>query len=316
MDRRLLSRKGWDIEMSIQTPEKQVMYSDHLPSNEEINNNVDFVGRYMLRDIEEATNGLAYENVIGSGDYGEVFQGFLMDNTHVAVKKLFSNRSSKESFVREAEAMMLIRHKNLVKLLGYCAEGTNSLAYLHEDTEPPVVHGNIKSSNILVDQQWNPKISNVGITKFLGPEYNHLATAPPTGMPGYIAPEYDSRRGSDEKSDVYSFGVLIMETVSGKTVVESTVSEIEECLVDWIKYMVAEEKYDLIIDPNLPEYPSRKELKRILLIALRCVDFEVGKRPKMGEVIHMLQPRDLLLSDENVIKRQTSQSISLKEEQT
>ncbi|KAK6150671.1 hypothetical protein DH2020_015603 [Rehmannia glutinosa] len=289
----------------------------------------------MLRDIEEATNGLAYENVIGSGDYGEVFQGFLMDNTQVAVKKLFSNRSSKESFVREAEAMMLIRHKNLVKFFDirkfeetsrmlvceYVDNGNleqwlhrfkskdspltwtirmkiiigiaKGLAYLHEDTEPPIVHGNIKSSNILVDQQWNPKISNVEITKLLGPEYNHLATAPPIGMPGiapsrglkrcifvsYIAPEYDSHRGSDEKSDVYSFGVLIMETFLGKTVVE-------------------------------------KELKRILLIALRCVDFEVEKRPQMGKVIHMLQPRDLLPSDENVIKRQTSQSISLKEDQT
>lgn len=106
MDRRLLSRNGWDIEMSIGTPEKQVMYSDHWPSNGEINGDDDNnvanvecvasdkgpVSLYTLREVEAATNGLAYENVIGRGHYGVVFHGLLMDNTEVAVKKLFSNR--------------------------------------------------------------------------------------------------------------------------------------------------------------------------------------------------------------------------------
>lgn len=62
-----------------------------------------------------------------------------------------------------------------------------SLAYLHEDTEPPLIHGNLKSSNVLLDQERNPKISDVGITKFLDPEWKH-ATAPPKGMSGYIKP--------------------------------------------------------------------------------------------------------------------------------
>ncbi|KAG8381258.1 hypothetical protein BUALT_Bualt06G0103800 [Buddleja alternifolia] len=356
MDRRLLSRKGWDIEMNnIDTPEKQVMYCDDpLCSNgkiiiddyKNINvSNVEYVAsdlgptsRYTLTEIGTATNGLAYENVIGAGDYGVVFHGYLIDNTQVAVKKLFSNRSEKKAFTKEAEAMLLIRHKNLVKLLGYCAEATyrilvyefidnanlnhwlhryttnispltwtirmkiiigiaRGLAYLHEDTEPAFVHRNLKSSNILLDQEWNPKISDVGIERFLGLEWDR-ATAHPTGMSGYIAPEYDSARVLNEKSDVYAFGILIMEIVSGKPSTESThVNEIEEYLVDWIKSMVAEQNYDPIVDPKLPELPTIKELKRVLLIALRCVDFEVEKRPKMGEIIHMLEPRDLLLSD-------------------
>ncbi|KAL2227040.1 UNVERIFIED_CONTAM: putative serine/threonine-protein kinase [Sesamum indicum] len=359
MDRRLLSRHGWDIEMSIGTPEKQVMYTDHQrSSNERIYDDTDNVAvvecvavetgpvsRYTLMEIESATNGLAYENVIGSGDFGMVFHGLLMDNTQVAVKKLFSHRSGKRVFTREAEAMLLIRHRNLVKLLGYCAEGkyrmlvyeyvengnlkqwlhqcqtevsplswdirmkiiigiAKGLAYLHEDTEPPVVHRNLKSSNILLDQQWNPKISDTGIMKFLGPEWNHSTAAPTTGMLGYIAPEHNRTCGSDGKCDVYSFGILIMEIVSGKNAIQATVNEIEEYLVDWVKYMVAEENYDTLIDPKLPELPSIKELKRVLLIALRCVDFEVEIRPKMGEIIHMLEPRDLLLSDENFVNRQ------------
>ncbi|KAL3630639.1 hypothetical protein CASFOL_023623 [Castilleja foliolosa] len=343
MDRRPLA----DIEMGIKTREKQVRYLGYLPSIDENNSaSVEIFGRFMLEEIEAVTNGLAYGNLIGSGEYAEVFHGFLIDNTHVAVKNLLiTNRCSMETFVREAETMMLIRHKNLVKLLGYCAQDTyrmlvyeyvenenlehwlhkntnnvsnltwdirmkiikgiaKGLAYLHEDTEPSVVHRNIKSINIHLDEQWNPKISEVGINKFLSPASNYY---PPTGMSGYLDPEYDSNRAIDEiKSDVYSFGVLVMEIISGKrAILESTVNEIEEYLVDWIKFMVAEEKFDLIPDPSLHELPCRKELKRILLIALRCVDFEAKRRPKMGEILHMLEPRDLLLSDVRSILKQS-----------
>lgn len=84
----------------------------------------------------------------------------------------------------------------------------HSLAYLHEETKPPVIHFNLKSSNVLVDQQWNPKISNIATTKLLGPEY-------------------DCTHVGDERSDVYNFGVLIMEIVSGKTAIQTYGNEIE-----------------------------------------------------------------------------------------
>ncbi|KAL7107050.1 hypothetical protein ACP275_06G029500 [Erythranthe tilingii] len=353
------SRTKPDIETgAIETPgKKHVMYYDHWPSdddnnsrnsssnNSSKNNAGQFDGApeyvYKLREIEEATNGLAYDNIIGTGEYGVVFHGWLMDSntTQVAVKKLFNNRGrgGRKAFAREVEALLSIHHRNLVKLLGYCAEGTHrvfvneyvdngnldrwlhrctgevrpltwnvrmsiiigiakGLAYLHEDTEPPLVHGNLKSSNILLDQQWNPKISDFGITKFLGHEWKNTS-APPKGMSGYIAPEYDSIRYLNEKSDIYSYGVLIMEIVSGRSAIESTVNEIEEYLVDWMKSNVADENFHLIIDPKLPELPLIKELKRVLLVALRCVDFEVEKRPKIGEILCMLQPRDLLLTN-------------------
>lgn len=151
----------------------------------------------------------------------------------------------------------------------------------------------------------------------------------------YLAPEYLSTGILDDKSDVYSFGILIMEIVSGKPPIECTTTEIEvkiflllfgilahsfcshktrkkrlskmqmyfnlqEYLIDWMKSMVASQQYDQIVDSKLPEMPCMKELKIILLIALRCVDPNVNSRPKMGQVIHMLQPRDLLLSDVNV----------------
>ncbi|KAG5558664.1 hypothetical protein RHGRI_008574 [Rhododendron griersonianum] len=171
------------------------------------------------------------------------------------------------------------------------------LAYLHEDIEPKVVHQHIKSSNILLDHQWNPKISDLGVAQVLGSDWSHIATSP-LGMSCYIAPEYTYTRVFDEKSDVYSFGILLMEIITGKTPVEdSSGTETQVYLIDWLKSMIAEKTYDKVVDPKMPHTPSLKELKRILLIALRCVDPDVEIRPRMGDVIHMLEPRDLLLTD-------------------
>ncbi|KAM7504800.1 hypothetical protein LguiB_003704 [Lonicera macranthoides] len=309
---------------------------------------------YELREIEEATNGLAYENVIGCGDYGVVYYGVLLDHTPVAVKKLVGNYSGEvEEFRVEVESLRCIRHKNLVKLLGYCIGGSyrllvyeymeneslqqwlhgyvgqvspltwnirvniiigtaKGLAYLHEDSEPVIVHEHIKSSNILLDSQWNPKMSDFATAKLFSPgESNGMAD--PKGMSGYIAPEYAYTGTFDEKSDVYSFGILIMEIISGKPPMGCFGAEIEEYLIDWLKSMVTNQNFDQVVDPKMPDVPSLKELKRIILIALRCVDMYVENRPKMGDVIHMLEPRDLLLYDERAIKQMTSRRSSLKE---
>ncbi|KZV36466.1 putative serine/threonine-protein kinase-like [Dorcoceras hygrometricum] len=354
MDKRLLSVKRWDIEANMVEPEKQVMYCDDkyrgVNGNSIVCNSSDVedlkpvvldysgsMNHWTLREIEEATGGLIEENVIGTGDHGIVFRGLAIDNTQVVVKKLYNCRSRVNGFMKEAEAMLFFRHKNLARLMGYCAEGTyrmlvseyvdngnlrqwlhrpisevsplswkirvriiiglaKGLAYLHEDIEPAVIHQNLKSTNILVDKQWNPKISDYGITKLLGPEWNHV-TVPPVGMTGYVAPEVTNMSLVSTKSDVYSFGVVVLEIVSGKASTFLASDEIEEQLVDWVKSMVSDQKYDVVSDPRLPELPPARELKRILLIALRCVDFEVENRPKMGEILHMLEPRDLLLSD-------------------
>ncbi|CAK9184477.1 unnamed protein product, partial [Ilex paraguariensis] len=154
LDRRLLSSNGWDVEMSIAAPEKKALYSDQWSTQTGgTTSNVNDLGavtvvsdvcrgnRFTLRDIEVATNGFADDNVIGSGDYGIVYRGVLLDNTRVAVKKLPSNRFKAEEFVAKVEAMWRIGHKNLVKLLGYCTEGTYRL----------LVHEYIDNGNL---QQW------------------------------------------------------------------------------------------------------------------------------------------------------------------
>ncbi|KAH7848450.1 hypothetical protein Vadar_002867 [Vaccinium darrowii] len=294
---------------------------------------------YTLRELEESTNGFADENVIGEGGYGIVYSGVLRDNTRVAVKNLLNNRGQAEKeFKVEVEVIGRVRHKNLVRLLGYCAEGAHrmlvyeyvdngnleqwlhgdvgpcspltwdirmnivlgtakGLTYLHEGLEPKVVHRDIKSSNILLDKQWNAKVSDFGLAKLLGSERNYVTTRV-MGTFGYVAPEYASTGMLNERSDVYGFGILLMEIISGRTPVDYSRPPGEVNLVEWLKAMVSSRNSEGVLDPKIPEKPSSRTLKRALLVALRCVDPNAQKRPKIGHVIHMLEADDFPFRDE------------------
>uniref|UniRef100_A0A1D1Y8X3 non-specific serine/threonine protein kinase n=1 Tax=Anthurium amnicola TaxID=1678845 RepID=A0A1D1Y8X3_9ARAE len=300
---------------------------------------------YTLRELEAATGGFTDENVIGEGGYGIVYHGVLEDNTQVAVKNLLNNRGQAErDFKVEVEAIGRIRHKNLVRLLGYCAEGAHrmlvyeyvdngnleqwlhgdvgpsspltweirmniilgtakGLMYLHEGLEPKVVHRDVKSSNILLDSLWNSKVSDFGLAKLLGSERSYVTTRV-MGTFGYVAPEYASTGMLNEKSDVYSFGILIMEIISGRNPVDYSRPPGEVNLVEWLKVMVSNRNSEGVLDPKMIEKPSSRALKRALLVALRCVDPDSQKRPKMGHVIHMLEVDDFPYRDERRVGRE------------
>ncbi|KAJ6872891.1 hypothetical protein NC651_031890 [Populus alba x Populus x berolinensis] len=304
---------------------------------------------YTLRELEAATGGLCEENVIGEGGYGIVYRGVLSDGTKVAVKNLLNNRGQAErEFKVEVEVIGRVRHKNLVRLLGYCVEGAyrmlvyeyvdngnldqwlhgdvgevspltwdirrniilgtaKGLAYLHDGLEPKVVHRDVKSSNILLDRQWNSKVSDFGLAKLLHSERSYVTTRV-MGTFGYVAPEYACTGMLNEKSDVYSFGILIMEIISGRSPVDYSRPQGEVNLVEWLKTMVGNRKSEEVVDPKLPEMPASKALKRALLVALKCVDPDATKRPKMGHVIHMLEADDLLFRDERRVGREPSHS--------
>ncbi|RDX66078.1 putative serine/threonine-protein kinase, partial [Mucuna pruriens] len=304
---------------------------------------------YTLRELEAATNGLCEQNVIGEGGYGIVYRGLLPDGTKVAVKNLLNNKGQAErEFKVEVEAIGRVRHKNLVRLLGYCVEGAyrmlvyeyvdngnleqwlhgdvgpvsplkwdnrmniilgtaKGLAYLHEGLEPKVVHRDVKSSNILLDRQWNSKVSDFGLAKLLYSEHSYVTTRV-MGTFGYVAPEYACTGMLTEKSDVYSFGILIMEIITGRSPVDYSRPQGEVNLIDWLKTMVGNRKSEEVVDPKLAEKPSSRALKRALLVALRCVDPDAAKRPKIGHVIHMLEAEDLLHRDERRTGGESSRS--------
>ncbi|CAL5333609.1 unnamed protein product [Camellia sinensis] len=285
---------------------------------------------YSLNELEMATRGFAVENVIGEGGYGIVYKGVLQDGSVVAVKNLLNNKGQAEKeFKVEVEAIGKVKHKHLVGLLGYCAEGAKrlliyeyvdngnleqwlhgdvgpvspltwdiriqiavgtakGLAYLHEGLEPKVVHRDVKSSNILLDRKWNPKVSDFGLAKLLGAEKSYVTTRV-MGTFGYVSPEYASTGMLNEGSDVYSFGVLLMEIITGRNPVDYSRPPGEMNLVDWFKGMVASRRGEEVVDPLIRLQPSPRALKRALLVCLRCIDLDANKRPKMGQIVHMLE---------------------------
>ncbi|KAF3446633.1 hypothetical protein FNV43_RR11813 [Rhamnella rubrinervis] len=299
---------------------------------------------YTLRELEFSTNGFADENVIGQGGYGIVYRGVLEDNTKVAVKICsitgISWGQAEKEFKVEVEAIGRVRHKNLVRLLGYCAEGAHrmlvyeyvdngnleqwlhgdvgpqspltwdirmniilgmakGLTYLHEGLEPKVVHRDIKSSNILLDKQWNPKVSDFGLAKLLGSERSYVTTRV-MGTFGYVAPEYASTGMLNERSDVYSFGILLMEIISGRNPVDYSRPSGEVNLVEWLKTMVT--------NRNAEEFWIQGCWRSLLQVALRCVDPNAQKRPKMGHVIHMLEADEFPFRDDRRAGREHGRS--------
>ncbi|KAJ1383134.1 Serine-threonine/tyrosine-protein kinase, catalytic domain [Sesbania bispinosa] len=238
---------------------------------------------FTLRDLELATNRFSAENVIGEGGYGVVYRGRLINGSEVAVKKLLNNLGQAEKEFRvEVEAIGHVRHKNLVRLLGYCIEGVHRLAYLHEAIEPKVVHRDIKSSNILIDNEFNAKVSDFGLAKLLDSGESHITTRLCGTRICYTGL-------LNEKSDIYSFGVLLLEAVTGRDHVDYTRPANEVNLVEWLKMMVGTRRAEEVVDSSLEVKPSTRALKRALLVALRCVDPDAEKRPKMSQVVRMLE---------------------------
>ncbi|CAA6662171.1 unnamed protein product [Spirodela intermedia] len=279
---------------------------------------------FTLRDLEVATNRFSKDNILGEGGYGVVYRGYLVNGTSVAVKKLLNNLGQAEKEFRvEVEAIGHVRHKNLVRLLGYCVEGTQrmlvyeyvnngnleqwlhgamrqrgyltwdarmkiligtakALAYLHEAIEPKVVHRDIKSSNILIDDKLNAKVSDFGLAKL-------LVLEKAMSQHDYVAPEYANTGLLNEKSDIYSFGVVLLEAITGRDPVDYGRPSDEVNLVEWLKMMVGSRRSEEVVDPSIGSPPSTRALKRALLAALRCVDPDSAKRPKMSQVVSMLE---------------------------
>ncbi|RLN18468.1 putative receptor-like serine/threonine-protein kinase [Panicum miliaceum] len=285
---------------------------------------------YELAELEVATGGFCAENVVGEGGYGTVYRGVLAGGEVVAVKDLFDHKGQAEKeFKVEVEAIGKVRHKHLVGLIGYCAEGpkrmllyefvengnlerwlhgdvgpvspltwdirmkiavgtAKGIAYLHEGLEPKVVHRDIKSSNILLDKKWNPKVSDFGMAKVLGSGSSYVTTRV-MGTFGYVAPEYASTGMLNESSDVYSFGVLLMELISGRSPVDYNRPAGEVNLVEWFRGMVGSRRVEDLVDPRVAAPPPPRVLNRVLLVCLRCIDADAHKRPRMGQIVHMLE---------------------------
>ncbi|XP_039805830.1 LRR receptor kinase SERL2-like isoform X3 [Panicum virgatum] len=163
------------------------------------------------------------------------------------------------------------------------------LLYLHEQCDPKIIHRDVKAANILLDDYCEAIVGDFGLAKLLDHRDSHVTTAV-RGTVGHIAPEYLSTGQSSEKTDVFGFGILLLELITGQTVLEfGKAANQKGAMLDWVKKMHQEKKLDVPVDKGLKGGYDRIELEEMVQVALLCTQYLPGHRPKMSEVVRMLE---------------------------
>ncbi|KAM0005906.1 putative protein kinase RLK-Pelle-RLCK-VIIa-2 family [Helianthus debilis subsp. tardiflorus] len=169
-------------------------------------------------------------------------------------------------------------------------DAARGLAYLHEEMEFQIIFRDFKSSNILLDENWNAKLSDFGLAR-LGPSdgLSHVSTAV-VGTVGYAAPEYIQTGRLTYKSDVWSYGVFLYELITGRKPLDLNRPKHEQKLLDWVRPHISHDlrKFQLIIDPRLAGNYSLKSAQKLAAIANKCLQKQPRMRPRMSQVLDML----------------------------
>ncbi|KAL2341824.1 hypothetical protein Fmac_009764 [Flemingia macrophylla] len=283
---------------------------------------------FSFDDLRKYTNNFSEANTIGSGGYGKVYQGILSSGELVAIKRAGKDSmQGAVEFKTEIELLSRVHHKNLVGLMGFCFEkgeqmlvyeyipnGTlmdslsgksgiwmdwirrlkvalgaaRGLAYLHELANPPIIHRDIKSSNILLDHHLNAKVADFGLSKLLVDSDRGHVTTQVKGTMGYLDPEYYMTQQLTEKSDVYSYGVLMLELATARRPIEQGKYIVREVM----RVMdTSKDLYNLhsILDPTIMKGTKPKGLERFVALAMRCVKEYAAERPTMAEVVKEIE---------------------------
>ncbi|GLT33957.1 hypothetical protein SLA2020_085080 [Shorea laevis] len=161
------------------------------------------------------------------------------------------------------------------------------ISYLHHDCIPHIIHRDIKSSNILLDQNMEARVSDFGLATLMEPDKTHVSTAV-AGTLGYLAPEYFDTGRATAKGDVYSFGVVLLELLTGKKPMDEAFLEEGTKLVTWVKAVVEDKKEEYVLDSKLGCYPI-DEINSAFSIALMCLETKPPDRPTMAKVVKMLE---------------------------
>ncbi|KAK4487885.1 hypothetical protein RD792_003623 [Penstemon davidsonii] len=305
---------------------------------------------FSFDELKKCTNNFSEKNQIGSGGYGKVYRGKLPNGQVVAIKRSQQgSMQGGNEFKTEIELLSRVHHKNLVGLVGFCfeqgeqmlvyefmASGTlreslsgrsgihldwkkrirtalgsaRGLAYLHELAHPPIIHRDVKTTNILLDENLTAKVADFGLSKLVSDGSKGHVSTQVKGTLGYLDPEYYMTQQLTEKSDVYSFGVVMLELITAKQPIEKGKYIVREVRIAIDKNDETHYGLKEIMDPALKNNTNLIGFQRFLTLAMQCVEESASERPTMSEIVKNLET---ILQNNGLNTDSTSESSSATE---
>ncbi|GBG68978.1 hypothetical protein CBR_g3677 [Chara braunii] len=303
------------------------MMSPALPKPVELHGPV---RRFDYKEIKKLTAG--FSDPIGRGSFGYVYRGQLPESSSEVAVKVRSDVIGEFSaeFQKEVEVLSGVRHKNLVKLIGYCTEKVQAILleylpngslyeylhgkrkgqhlswskrlqiaqgaaygieYLHTQVRPMIIHRDVKSANILLDDKFEAKVTDFGYARVVMDDVTHVMTITEVqGSTGYLDPEYYNLSLLSEKSDVYSFGVVLLEILTGREPIFPAESGGKVALPDWARPFLNDRDIDFVVDPRLnAEHLDLNSLWEVADCAMLCCEPHGCNRPRIGDVARCLE---------------------------
>ncbi|KAJ7968336.1 Lectin receptor kinase [Quillaja saponaria] len=283
--------------------------------------------RFSYNELVHATKNFTETEKLGQGGFGGVYRGFLRDlNSYVAIKRVSKeSRQGIKEYATEVKIISQLRHRNLVQLIGWChqkndflliyefmpngsldahlfsgksfltwqvryniAQGlASALLYLHEEWERCVLHRDIKSSNIMLDSSFNPKLGDFGLARLVdhgkGSQTTVLA-----GTMGYMAPECLVTGKSSKESDIFSFGIVALEITCGRKPIDSGAKEGQIRMLEWVWELYGTGKLLEAADPKLCGEFNKQEMEHLMIVGLWCAHPDYIHRPSVRQAIHVL----------------------------
>ncbi|KAL4594838.1 hypothetical protein ACB092_12G047900 [Castanea dentata] len=288
--------------------------------------------RYSYPEIKKITKG--FMEKLGEGGYGSVFKGKLQSGRLVAIKMLGMSKANGQDFISEVATIGRIHHANVVQLIGFCAEGprraliyefmpngsldkyifprdgniplsiektykislgvARGIEYLHRGCDMQILHFDIKPHNILLDENFTPKVSDFGLAKLYHVDDSIVPLTAVRGTLGYIAPElfYKNIGGVSYKADVYSFGMLLLEMANRRKNFNEFADHSSQIYFPTWVYEQVSKGNEIVMEDATEE--EKKTIKKMILVALWCIQMKPSDRPSMNKVVKMLEGEEYL----------------------
>ncbi|XP_028789205.1 L-type lectin-domain containing receptor kinase IX.1-like [Neltuma alba] len=283
--------------------------------------------KFPYNQLVKATDNFTQENKLGEGGFGGVYKGFIEElNSYAAIKRISQgSKQGVKEYASEVKIISQLRHKNLVRLIGWCHEHNDlmlvyefmqngsldshlfkgkslltweqryniaqglalALYYLHEECEQCVVHRDIKASNVMLDPKFNAKLGDFGLARLVDHAKGYKTTDL-AGTFGYMAPEYISKGKASRETDVYGFGVVALEIACGRKAIQFSANEERVLLVDWTWELHGRESVLEAADQRLCGDFNEQEMQRLMMVGLWCAHPDHIQRPPMRQVVQVL----------------------------